>query len=46
MDNALIHHAKDLEIIFDNINVFYASPYACFLNPIEEIFGRIKHQMR
>ena len=46
MDNARIYHAKDLLELFGYINIFYAAPYACFLNPIEEIFGRIKHQMR
>ena len=46
LDNARIHHAKDLSILLEKINLFYAPAYACFLNPIEEIFGRIKHSMK
>ena len=46
MDNAQIHKASCIASILESINVYYASPYSPFLNPIEEVFGLWKHYIR
>ena len=46
MDNAKIHHAKLLYNLFSKLNIFFSAPYSPFLNPIEEVFGLLKHYLR
>ncbi len=46
MDNAPIHRAKSLQPYLKNFRVLFNAPYSPFLNPIEELFGRWKHNFR
>ena len=48
LDNAKIHKTKEIEQYLGHINskVYYIIPYHCELNPIEEVFSKIKHYVR
>ena len=45
MDNASIHKTKELKEILNHkkYNVVYTPPYSPEFNPIEMVFGNIKH---
>lgn len=46
MDNATIHKSKIAKGFFENINILYNAPYSPDLNPIENLFGRVKKVFR
>ena len=48
MDNASIHHAHQIVESLEDLGVlvYFLPPYSPDLNPIEELFSRVKSVMR
>jgi len=48
MDNARIHHSKILKAYLDkhNLNIIYNVPYSPEYNPIENVFSKVKINLR
>jgi transposase len=46
MDNAAIHKSKITKNFLESLNIIYNAPYSPDLNPIENLFGRVKKEFR
>ena len=48
LDNCSIHHSPYIYETFHDVGVlvYYLSPYSPDLNPIEETFSKVKHELQ
>ena len=48
MDNAAIHHVREVADLFRGVGVFvkFLPPYSPDLNPIEEVFSKVKYHIK